>query len=346
MDLYKAMNSFISNFKKLPLAAILSILVILLVQIVLANSSSFWDFCYLYSTPRDDDNIRLKSELKRIAREKKRKIFLIGSSQVREGFDTSLLNKALRKTDIRFYNLGVSGGAPPTDMYLLKNKLLKEKPNTIIYMPFVESFYYSYQFSKLKYYFDPFLLPETIDALKMDYSEIHRRALVHSFIGYTSLLFKYRDSLKKILEKRLIFSILDQKKSSPDLFASEKMRKDTYFKKEIIKSQGHRYKITRYTEGNKKLFLKFAQEVKNKGIEFIVISGPTNPLINLTYPREIDKDYEAFLRKASQDIGFKYLSKDDLPDFKKEDFSDFSHLNEKGRISLTKFLLEYLIKAN
>jgi len=345
MELLEAMNSFISNFKKLPIAFIFGILLFIGAQFSVERSMPFWNLCYLYSLPLDDDNLRLEYQLRKAESEKQmKKILLIGSSQVREGFDANALNSATKKANISFYNLGLSGGAPSVDMFMIKDRFFSLDPELIVYMPFVESFFYNYEFSKLKFYFNPSLIKETISNLKMTNTEIHRRALIDSYLSTFSILYKYRSSIKAVFDRKLVYSLAGVDKQQPTKYAHSKNKPDSYFVHGILNSKGNRYNATKYTKGNKKLFKEFAKETLSRDIKFIVITGPTHPLIKKTYSKEIDQKYNDFLSQTAQGLGFIYIGENNLPEFTAKDFRDFTHLNEIGRKKLTSFLFSLLTK--
>jgi hypothetical protein len=95
---------------------------------------------------------------------------------------------------------------------------------------------------------------------------------------------------------------------------------------------------------NEKLFTLFAEEVKTRGIDLIVVDGPTHPMIKEFYKKESELAYNYFFKARAKRFGFVYLGRDDLPDFNSKDFIDFTHLNNTGRIKFTRFIENYLSK--
>ena len=94
------------------------------------------------------------------------------------------------------------------------------------------------------------------------------------------------------------------------------------------------------------LFIQIAEDMTSEGVDLIVISGPTHPLLAETYDEELDYAFNNFLYNQSESIGFTYLSKDELPSFNEEDFIDFTHLNAEGRAKMSEFIEDYLEENN
>ena len=105
-----------------------------------------------------------------------------------------------------------------------------------------------------------------------------------------------------------------------------------------------RYYLSSCTELNKYLFIKYAKEIIDKKILFIVINSPSHSLINNFYDKKIDSSLDDFLSAYAANIGYIYLSKQNLPEFTDDDFADFTHLNASGRKKLTRFIERYLKK--
>lgn len=121
-------NSSIFNFKKIPAALIFGLLLLLAVQILCIKSETFWRTCYLYGDPIKDDALRLRARLTTMPENNGLKnVFLIGSSQVREDFDTKYLNDVFEDSGWRFYNLGLSGGGHPMEIFYAEGQIFGKK---------------------------------------------------------------------------------------------------------------------------------------------------------------------------------------------------------------------------
>ncbi|MDD5513602.1 MAG: hypothetical protein PHD09_07520 [Candidatus Omnitrophica bacterium] len=337
-------NSSTFNFRKLPSAFLCSVALFFISQALMAGSKSFWHFCYYYSLPMYDDALRLEAQLRLMPpNDNNTRVFLIGSSQAREDFDTELLNQNFKKSGIIFYNLGFSG-ASPIEIFMIKDKLLKHNPKTIIYVPYIQSFYNDYDLSKVRYYFSPALLPYLMEYLGPESVIRHRGYLIDSIAAENSLIFKYRRSLPRIIFTAVRNFFAKNKISGPKNYAYYENMSDSYFKEKVSQAGSNRYTVDGFTMMNEKLFILFAEEVKTMGIDLIVIDGPTHPMIKEFYKKESELAYNYFFKAQAKRFGFIYLGRDDLPDFNNKDFIDFTHLNNTGRIKFTRFIENYFSK--
>jgi hypothetical protein len=292
-----------------------------------------------------DDDIRFEAKLRTIPEiTNQKRIFLIGSSQTRVDFDMEYLNRKSKKTNTIFYNLGVSGAAQPIEIFMLKDRLLEKKPDVIIYMPFVASFYSEYTFSTMKHYFNPAILPYLVKYAGIKNLKIHKDDFVDSFLGEFCIFCKYRESTRRIFRNYASGRIYAEEERKIVKHGYEKNKPKAYFINEIEKSDGNRYNTTPYTKLNENLFILFAEDLISRGVKLIVMSGPTHPLMKECYKRKIDTVYNNFLSEQAGRIGFIYLSQNQLPSFREEEFRDFTHLNAFGRDKLSKFLEFYLLK--
>lgn len=337
-------NSYIFNFKQLPLAFLGAIVLFLVFQCVLLESKSFWRFCYLYSTPGRDDALRVEAQLKLLSvNDKNIRVFLIGSSQTREDFDTDYLNKYFSRANVNFCNFGIAGTASPIDMFMLKDKLSNKKPVFIFYMPYIESFYMDkYDFSTMVNYFEPSILPYFLRYEGFKDIVAQRGYFIDSFLGKIFLFYRYRESFVRILYTAINYHISGNKISEPLRYAHQENRPKSYFIEEIKKAGGNRYKTNSCLELNKVLFCLFAKDIISKGIKLIVLDGPTHPLFKECYRKEINYEYNDFLRRQSLGLGFIYLDSNNLPKFNETEFIDFTHLNEKGRTKFNNFIAQFL----
>jgi hypothetical protein len=340
-----AKNSFISSFKKLPVAFLSSMVLFCATHALLVNSDAFWRFCYFYSNPMPDDGIRLEAQLNGISTsETRKKIFVTGSSQAREDVDVDYLNRRLKAADSVFYNFGISGNASPVEMLMLKDRLLAKNPDVIVYIPFVGSFYSRYNIQKMKCFFSPVILPDMVRVLgvKQIMADPHvRTAFVDSFLGTLTVFYRHRESVQRITRNALVHYARIERRKAVKRYAYKKNMPPTYFQSEIKRAGGRKYKRSAYTNFNENLFVRFARGIASKKVKLIVVSGPVHPLITQCYPEQIDAAYHRFLAEQAGKIGYVYLGQSDLPSFTAQEFIDFTHLNAAGRGRLSEFFKNY-----
>jgi hypothetical protein len=309
----------------------------------LTRSEAFWRGCYLYSTPKMDSFFRLEAKLRMMDdREAGRRVFLTGSSQTREDFDAEYLNRAFRGEGVVFHNLGISGGAQPIELAMIEDRLFEKHPDVIVHTTYVGSFYTRFSLLKLKYHFDPAILPWLRRTMGYPRMIGRRDAFIEAFLSMSSPLYRFRGSLQRIGRTYVKNRIGRGHRTGPILYAYEEAKPPSYYLDEIERVQGNKFRFNGQTEINEALFERFAADILARGIDFILIEGPTHPLIRRCYSAEVDRRYRAFLAGVSDRLGFDYLTEEDLPDFSEDDFIDFTHLNEGGRAKLSRFLETYL----
>lgn len=341
------MNSSISSFRRLPLAFICSILLLLCIEIGISQSSVFWIFCSRYAQPSIDDGVRLESILRTMPEDgKKTTIFLTGSSQMREDIDLHYLGSELKQNNAVIYNLGIYG-ATPIEMYMLRNKLLAKRPDIIVYIAFAGTFYDDYQdndFQRMKYYFSPAVMPFFIKHLGTKTVIKQKAAFIDSSVGMLSSLYKYRDSIGR--QVLYAFERLFSPETEPVVrtYAYSESLPESYFIKEIEIANGQRFSPKPYSKMAFELFSLFAKDAVTNGSRFIYINGPTHPRCKELYKKEVETEYDSILSHQAAEIGFTYLSERDLPTFEENEFIDFTHLNEAGRAKFSDFLKKELRK--
>ncbi len=336
-------RSSIFNSRKLPVGFLVFMLLfslLFILQSVIVTTEAFWRFCYLYGPPAGD--IYLEANLRTMPQNAdQKKIFIIGSSQTREAIDVELLNGEFEKDNAVVYNLGMSA-AQAVDIFMIKDKLLAKKPDIMVYLPQMGSFYMDYDFRKMPHYFSTAVLPYMLKDIGIKRMLAQRSYFVESFLGESFTLYKYRTALQGILENAIKDYISGERRTEPERYLYSENRPKSYFIKTIEESDRNIYKIGPYTELSEELFTLFARDVTSAGVPLIVISSPTNPLTKLMYGKEMDSTFDSFLSKQANDIGFTYLSESQLPSFTEEDFIDFLHLNAMGRSKFSRFLMTYL----
>ena len=332
---------------RLPGGALGNFVLLFILLGIIANSTRIWDFCYLYSNPGTDDQIRMEAQLHIVPQDQEKCTVLItGSSQTREGFDIDYLNNRFTECGAGFYNLGLSGNGSPIQMYMITDRLIDVKPDVIVYMPFVGTMNSNYSFALLKYGFEPKIMPYFLKTLGVKEIFDKQSYFIDAFTAKYIVVFKYRESIQRIISNFLKAVISGEYRSKPTLFAYEKSRPGSYYETEISKAKGNRYNETRYTQMNKSLFTLFAEDVLKNDASLIVITGPTHPKIKKCYKEALDTAYDKYFNEQARELGFIYISEKQLPKFTEQDFIDFTHLNATGRNKLSAFLGDWLLKNN
>lgn len=339
-------NLSIFNFRNIPTAFLISVVVFFVGQALLMQSKRFWQICYYHSLPVLDDGIRFQAQLRMLSKESgNKRIFLTGSSQTREDFDVDQLNRVFAGQSAAFYNHGISGSASPGEMFMIADNLVSRKPDVIVYMPFVGSFDGDFVNQKMKYIFDFSILPFIIKYIAVDKIYAQRNQIIDSLLAKVFLPFKYRNYFSKTTEKLFRICLLKEPSPFPRRFAYTSNMPPSYFKEEIKRSKGNRFNRLERFNMNREFFIHFADRILSSDIKLIVIDAPTHPLMDGTYKKEVGIRYHKFLLEQSEEMGFIFLDKHMLPTFTADDFIDFTHLNRQGRENMTSFMAEYFQKS-
>jgi len=338
-------NSFISGFKTLPWCCISAVVIFLGINFALSGAKPFWRFCYLYSDPYIDDSIRLGAKFALIDKNsKKDKIFIIGASQAREDFDVDEINREIEPYNMEVFNLGISAGQP-IDMVMLKDKFLSYKPKAFIYVTYLGDFYTKFKYTKMKYYFNPAILPYF--AKNMGYRVFVENFphFVDSFLSMPSVIYKYREPLKRIIDTRIKYFLKKETRAAPLQFKYDRSLSKLYFMREILlyrQTQKSYFDEAPATGFNMLMFDKFIGEMIGSGQDMTVLKAPTHPLFKLTYNPVHNAPFEGFLKEEHSKYGYDYLDFDAMKIFNQEDFIDFVHLNVDGRAKLTRIVKKVL----
>lgn len=338
-------NLFTFNFKKIPIAFIVSVLMLIVIHVLVSYSSDFWHFSYLNAKWGHDDPLRFEAILRNMpSDEGKKRVFLLGSSQTRTDFDEVLLNKLYGDKGYVFYNLGLAGSAQPIDIFMMRKRILKYNPDLIIYMPFVETFYSSYKLSghnQLKFFFEPSIIPYLFKYLNKKEFISCFDDIAEGFLGKISILFRYRNQINSMIGNGFKSLLKREHKVEPEGHPFLEVKGMDHFIEEMEKYPDGKFNVSQYTKLNQVLFSKMADDIASRNVKLIVISGPTHSLIEKLYDKEtIDPLYNQFLEAQARKHDFMYFPENRLPAFQNEDFYDFSHLTDLGRDRLMAFTIQ------
>lgn len=340
-------NLSIFNSKKLPGPFVLSLVLFTLLQVGLDHCPAFWRYVERNCRFHYDDPLRFESVLRRIpVHTPFKKVLLFGTSQAREGINVDYINEQFKGKNIRFYDLGVIGTMFPVDLIMFKDRILALKPDAVVYSPFVESFYQPYKeqpVNNLEYNFNPAVLPYLAKHLRLeDLNKDLRGDLLDAGVGSVSLFYRFRNHLGDIFYLSLKYALGVEKRPPPRTSFFTEPYSEFYYQETIeVFSKKEKYRHTNYTDLYQELFTIFAKDIVSHNIKLIVHNCPVHPLFPKICYSAILTEYHGFLKQQAREIGFTYTPNADLPDFKAEEFNDFTHLTRSGRERFTRFLVGY-----
>ncbi|MCB0339944.1 MAG: hypothetical protein KDD53_10080 [Bdellovibrionales bacterium] len=324
---------------KIPLAAFSACIVFALIQFAAWHSRTFWINVDRYAEPFKDDQIRFSATIKlaQASGDPRKLVALIGSSQVREGIDAKFLN-ASDPTHV-YLNLGLSGSAPPLEMFMRSSEFLAAKPASVYYFIYVGSLFSEYRYSKLKEGFSPAIIPFIIQDLGAMEIWFNRSYYIQSLAGQVLPFYRFRDSLLRIFEKRAQ-DFLDKRDRAPNYYNFSQSQPPDYFKQQIEKHRTNLFRPNRFESLNVTLLTELIQKVRLSHAKFILVESPVHPLFTNTVSQKVLDTYRDVLAKVISDNSLDYIGTELLPKFDSDDFIDFTHLNSNGRSKLTKYILK------
>ncbi len=334
--------------RRAPLGLIGAIVLIAAVHFALESNRPFWEWFRMRTLPSRTDNLRLEADFHLMPPRDAdpTRVFLVGSSQTREGIDADRLNEHLGPEGVRIYNLGLSG-AQGIDMYMLAERFIAERPDAMLIAPSIHSFYFSYDLTKLPLVF----APEEAAAWARNYGLrdlwSRRESFISSGLSVPFPLYRHRDAMSDIILKETE-SLVFRQPIEPPPFSLYKfpigfMHDESYFRK--YGAMPDMFKIDEFTPRHQEHFRWFAENVVEAGIKLIVLDAPVHRATRKVYDvAKIDRDMRDFFTNSAREIGFSYYPIESLPPFTDDEFADFLHLNYRGRDKFTAAIEEILRK--
>ena len=313
-------------------------------HIGLNASDGLWNLLYLYSTTPADDGLRFDANLRFAEKEKtKRKVLFIGASVTREDFATAVLNEGYANKGLRFFNLGISGNGNPLLMSMLAGRIIESDPSLIVYTPFIGSIYREFAYRGFQLYFQPEVIFKLYDAFGFKELWQQRSLLSEGAIGYFSAFYRHRHSFHRIIPNIITSSMSGKVPKRPQQYAYHRPKSAGYFGQLIKQHKDNpRFIEHRFVSTYRQEFLDMCQKIEHSHVPFIVMQAPTHPKIHQVYNPELDDKVAEFFREINKECKFDYVETSSLPEFFAEDFIDFTHLNEQGRVKFTKEFIKIL----
>lgn len=341
-------NSYTFSSRNLPWACIASAILVMAIQISFAVSPALQHFLYTFSEPFHSDPLRISylREQAKIQNEQDNNyhVHLVGTSQTREGFDTDRMNKLSAVDGVTFHNLGAAAYSA-MDFYMDVDDIIASNPDLIVYMPYVGTFYLDYNFSRLRFFFNPDSIPLLKNELGYEVLVKNKHAIFDSYISYLLYFFKHREGIKAIFFNFVNYLAFNFGEAPEvKIFNYTENFPPEYFERQYARYKGNRFYLSQFTPVEKDAFRLTMAKLNESNIPVLVIDAPGNPLIKKTYKPEVRIDYDNFLHQEVVERGIPFLPLSDIPQFDKDDYIDFTHLNSGGRARLSDYLAGYLKK--
>ncbi len=99
---------------------------------------------------------------------------------------------------------------------------------------------------------------------------------------------------------------------------------------------------TRLVQGNFDAFALFARQLRDAGIRLVVFEGQTNPLAVQDVDPAFRVETRTRFEKMAREVGFDYVTEDNMPLFTADDFCDAYHLAPRAAQRFSEYLAGYL----
>jgi hypothetical protein len=97
-----------------------------------------------------------------------------------------------------------------------------------------------------------------------------------------------------------------------------------------------------YPNPNTRAIGYLAGRMRDRGGTLVLMESPSHPLVSVVTPPARLGPFREQMRAIARHEGILYITADDLPQLTDEDFADQSHLNERGRRSVTEVVARRL----
>lgn len=326
----------------------MSVIVFIALQFLMIKSNAFWKFFdKFHDSDLASEPLRLEAELRTIPDDPcLDSVFLFGSSITREGVDKEYLNLMFKNSSIYFYNFAWRG-FQPLDFCMMKNKFLSKKPRIIIYPVHEGDFYSPVELQSLKWTFNILYFPRIVWYIGVKNCFKHRRNIMDSFLGMVSPLYKYRNGIVKAVNIAQKYYLKNGKIPDQILYRCPQRNKKEIEEqiKKTKEAKSWRYRYSGYSSLNERLFVIFIKHILSTDTKLVVLEFPVRELNKKLYERIVDVQYEkyiSFIEKLSNEVGFTFISRSQMPDFEDEEYLDLSHLNYLGRKKMSDFIIRMI----
>ena len=340
-----------SSSRVLPWGGLLALLLISICELALtALPSSAWEGLLLATYPSRDDALRVRAlaETWRPPPETL-KVMLLGSSQMRDGVDAPQLGVALASAigkSVSVRNFGVSGGR--TADFLLMSDLFKQlKPDVVVLLQTTNLFYYREATERIKYYSYSLASLRTVAAEYGAAAVVDRKwrpyfidaLLVDLIPSYRAFRAYYLDRIvprwwRLSPRARLLLFDLPRKNAvAPSRKKVQQQMQDPL----PLPLQA----------AEERLFERLLDRLESLGHPTtIIVDGPNYPGFSpgSKQAAQVEERYADFISRVSKQRGIRHLSRQDLPVFSGDEFSDVLHLTPDGRAKFTDFLAGEILR--
>ncbi|MDP3734737.1 MAG: SGNH/GDSL hydrolase family protein [Nanoarchaeota archaeon] len=260
-------------------------------------------------------------------------ILFIGDSQIQEGIDCTLIEKESIET---CFNFGLAG-LVPMQMALQKDLVIATKPKFVVIG--VSAAFFDESINKNEDLFlllndhgvaaDSFLQERLTDQekklLSMNYFEkalYKRKFILPLYVGIFDSLISPSEQHPNVVTNF----------KNPRFFIHQQQREELTAKLQDPAVR-HIFEIEKSARRQRDAFHYFVRELKQAGIEVVVLNMPYHPLVLEQLSPASQQAFNNYLLELSQALNFELI--DLQHQFSAADFNDLTHLNAAGSEKLS-----------
>ena len=344
------MERTISTFNfSCPRALLLAALFVVVIETGLGSvPRGVWGTLFEYSNTRTDRALDFWAKLE-LSDPAVTTIYLLGSSQVREGVDAGLLGRLLSTAlgeELQVVNLGGNKLGMP-ELYLQLDSLLPRKPAFLVVAPSPRSRYWSYEDRNYLTTASDYAYSLASSAVVGKEFALSIAPAVLEDFGLRSVLYNTVPSTRYVrafdVPKLIGHYIRDEPATRTDYaLGPNSVRRS-------LRAQLRFFGQPRYSEQtlvHERITERFAETVVASGTRMSFVEFPMHPALLKRLP-----SWQQALRQSRADVdrvatryNLVHLSRNQLPNFKRSEFFDGTHLNPTGRTRMTHILADHLIQ--
>jgi hypothetical protein len=333
-----------------PRALLLAALFVVVIETSLGSiPREAWGTLFEYSDTRTDRALDFWAKLE-LSDPAVTTIYLLGSSQVREGVDSGLLGELLGAAlgkKLQVVNLGGNKLGMP-ELYLQLDSLLPKKPAFLVVAPSPRSRYWSYEDGNYLTTASDYAYSLASSAVVCkEFGLSMDRGIMQDF-GLRSVLYNTVPSTRYVrafdVPKLIGRYIRDEPTTRTDYALGPNTARRS------LRAQLRFFGQPKYSEEtlvHERMTQRFAETVVASGTRMSFVEFPMHP--NLL--KRLPPSWQQALQQSGADVdrvatryNLAHLSRNHLPSFDRREFFDGTHLNPAGRKKMTHILADHLIQ--
>lgn len=338
--------AFFARFNQFPLAAILAFVTVWGISFSLEHPRVRWFFCE-WTKVRTENPSFARNKLfweKRdfetsLSNNDRPVVKLVGSSQVYQGIDLAQLS---REASAWNFEKNCMAGMGPQQYLAFLPRILERNPKAVVMYLSAFDLFRDDELStdRLRWGMTPGGLRLLVQQMEPDELVDNREQVADISFATINPLWRNRDHFRRALfyywwDFATPKVPTTEQSAVPVLAVSSGLD-------EAKLSLRNNVRKTKLWDLNRRSLQKIADELRQRGIELIVLEGTLEPSALEVIPSELRQEATAQLRELAELEKFQFVPRTDQPELDASRWADAYHLDEKGRAEFSAFLAAYI----